>query len=228
MSSRMARAIITSVIIFTAAPCAQAQVRFGVQAGLTSAHFVAEENTVPTVDSRIGVCAGAFAGCELGPVVSLQLEMLYTEKGSEAAGIHNMADGPSGQVLKHEDRSVTRLSYLEMPLLLNLAISTPTRQVFKFYLGPYYSIRLAAEQSIRNKSMGTGISVDSTYYTAAAQFRGYDAGLMVGGTIPLGKFEIGGRYSMGLPEVIVPVRTDFNTTVNQKNRVIAVLLGYTF
>lgn len=130
-------------------------------------------------------------------------------------------------MLSYYNTSSTSLDYLEFPVFLKLYLTDKGDKIANLYVGGYYSVLVAGEQQTRQVLFFNNTSLmDSTYKTAETDFKGYDFGLAVGFGIPLGKFEISGRYARGFPTVITSNTNDINSMIDKRNRVLSFALGY--
>jgi len=101
-------------------------VRLGVEGGINLANLNGA-NVNDEVGSRLGFVGGAFLGLPLGPTLSLQPEILYSQKGGKYNG------------------SPYQLDYWEVPILLDVTLVGP----LAILLGPSFSLT-AANNGISN------------------------------------------------------------------------------
>lgn len=110
---------------------AQINPEIGIRTGVNFATF---SDSKQEVDSRrIGLLIGIYANLPLpirilGNPVSIQPEILYTQKGAEINEVE------------------VRLSYIEVPVLVRLDFSTPGLLSQHIYLGPYVAFNLNYEE----------------------------------------------------------------------------------
>lgn len=150
---------------------AQSPINFGLRAGLNFANFNDLEGDKP--DSRTGIMVGGYLNFKvpMSPV-SIQPEVLYTQKGAEEGG------------------ATIELDYLEIPVLAKFSFA-PGPATPHVYVGPYVGFVLNSEIS----GGGGSVEIDN----AQTDFGGIvGAGL----DINLGVTELnaGARYGFGLSD----------------------------
>lgn len=99
--------------------------------------------------------------------------------------------------------TTTELDYIEIPVLLKVSLGTPMVNP-GILLGPTFSFNTVAQVAGGNVS-----GVNSS-----------DIGLMGGAEIDIDKFQVSGRYELGL--------TNITNGVNIQNGTITLLVGYSF
>jgi len=105
---------------------AAADVRFGIKGGANIANVNGNfSDALPDWKSTVGFCAGIFLELNLGRVLTIQPEVLYTVKG---------ADAGTGKL---------KFDYIEIPVLLKLRIPTGSLHPFIF-AGPAFGFNLKA------------------------------------------------------------------------------------
>jgi hypothetical protein len=105
---------------------AAADIRFGIKAGANVANVNGDFGTaLEDWKSTVGFCGGIFLELNLGRVLTIQPEVLYTMKG---------ADTGAGKLT---------FDYLEIPILLKLRIPTGSVHPFVF-AGPAFGFTLKA------------------------------------------------------------------------------------
>src|SRR5512143_1888562 len=114
---------------------ATADVRMGIKAGANVANVNGNfADNVSNWKSQVGFCGGLFLELNLGRILTLQPEVLYTMKGAEATVVEGTLTG-TGKL---------RFDYLEIPLLLKLRIPTGPIHPFVF-AGPAVGFDLSAK-----------------------------------------------------------------------------------
>ncbi len=163
---------------------AAAGVQFGLKAGGNMAKPTgADADAIAdTLKYKVGFVGGIFIAFNLGKVVAIQTEVLYTMKGAtfEYEDIDEVV-----QEKLHGD-------YLEIPLLLKLKLPTPGIQPFVF-AGPYVGFKLKEKLTY----MGEEIPLEEQV------LKNNDYGAIFGGGLQLGRsFHVDVRYSMGLQKIV--------------------------
>lgn len=159
---------------------AQSPVSFGLRGGLNFANL----NNVDDTDSRTGFMAGVYANISipLSPI-SIQPEVLYTQKGFDA----------SGTVFGQDINTTTKLDYIEIPVLAKFSFA-PGPVTPHVYFGPYLGFNINAEVEAESGGQSGSENIkDSVKDT--------DFGVVVGGSIDISKFNFGVRYGAGLTKV---------------------------
>lgn len=188
---------------------AAAQVGIGLKAGLNFADLGDLEN-LDSVDSiknetKNGYVLGGHLAFPLSPSLKLQLEGLYSVKGSTGYAQEAL------DVQKWE----TKLTYLEFPLLLKLELPVPAVQPF-LYGGGSVSVLLNAEERVLSEWNDIKDSLSGTDY-----------GLVAGACLRLFGLTVEGRYTHGLSDTVEDPHP--NSLVSQaRNRVYSVMVGLEF
>jgi len=197
-------AIVAVVAMLVLPRMAAADVKFGIKGGVNVANVNGNfDDNVTNWKSRVGFCAGIFLEFNLGRILTIQPEVLYTMKGAEATLAEGVLTG-TGKL---------RFDYLEIPILLKVRI--PTGDVHPFvFAGPAIGFNLkAAFQDI------TGSSSD------VAGMNKVDYSAVFGGGLQLGRsIHIDARYTLGLQKLEVP---DLGT-IDLKNGVLSATIGLAF
>jgi hypothetical protein len=161
--------------------------------------------------SKYGFVGGFLANIGITDMISIQIELLYFEKGAKSS-IEEM-----GMIFT---RSLN-LNYLEMPLLLKLKPFLSPAVLFEIFAGPTLSLNLIA--TVANSVMGFPAYTEDI----SEEIKSTDIGLIFGGGAGFalgsaGILTIEGRYTMGLSSIAEAE----NRTIKTKN--IIVMLSYGF
>lgn len=124
---------------------------------------------------------------------ALQSEVLYVRRGADVSGA---GDGNS-----------LRMDFVEVPVLLRLGSNDSS-----LYAGGYGAFKVSA------KAMTAGMETD-----LSSDIEDFDYGLVFGISLGFGEFELDGRYSHGLQDLLKDPGAP-----QIKNRALMLLLGYTF
>jgi outer membrane protein W len=219
----MARAVIGIVALNCAfVPVAAAQkagdITVGVMAGASYAKVSTDpEQTDITFDYKVGLVAGGFAGIQVNDVFSVELQALFTQKGTKVSGTGSNSS-VTGKV---------KINYIEVPLLGKFWIPVSDSQIRPFiFAGPYaaFKVGCTAEGAAFSSTSSTDcdntteINIKSTDFGATGgaglQFK---AGNQV--------VRVDARYSLGLTNI-----NDTSAGDNQKikNRAFAATVGIGF
>ena len=183
---------------------AAAGVQFGIKVGGNMAKPTGADVQKPleTIKSRVGFTGGIFLAFNLGKVVAIQWEALYTMKGATFVAL--------------DDSYTDKLygDYIEIPLLLKIKIPLPVIQPFVF-AGPSVGFKLSEKAEL------DGVPVD------VALLKNNDYGAIFGAGVNLGRsFMLDVRYSLGLQKVIDTIEGQVQPDI--KNGVWSATIGIGF
>ena len=183
---------------------AAAGVKFGIKAGANVANVNGDfSSSITDWKNRVGFCGGIFLELNIGRILTIQPEVLYTMKGAEAT-------------LEEGDLTGTgklRFDYLEIPVLLKVRI--PTGAVHPFiFAGPAFGFNLKATFEDLTGQTSDVEGANKVDYSAV-----FGAGVQLGRSI-----HIDARYTLGLQKLEIP---DLGT-VDLKNGVLSATLGLAF
>lgn len=183
MKKLTAALVVGSLACLLAMPMPASAIQFGLKAGANSANLtgLSTQDSFESLSSKLGFVGGVFLNFPLGSVFSLQLEGLYTMKGSD---VTVAGDVPyTGKLYAN---------YIEIPLLLKLRIPTPAISPFVF-----------AGASVGFKLSEKFTAEGETVPLEEAIFKNNDYGAIFGGGLNIGShFHVDVRYSLGLEKVI--------------------------
>jgi len=158
---------------------------------------------------KMGFSLGGFLIYRINDLISIQPEILVTQKKATSK-----KDVEGGTWTYKVD-----VWYLEIPVLVKVAIPIESRIKPSVFGGPAVALKLSG----KGKSEFTEGVVDRV----VGGLESYDFGIILGagaeftlGFFPKGKFSADIRYNLGLTEI--------NTDKDIKTRVISFMLGYTF
>lgn len=195
---------------------AHAQTTFGVTAGLNAATISYEdEDDLEGVDkqARLGLVAGAFARIPFTPMLSVQPEILYSQRGVKLSVEENE--------LGLEGSFTTKIDYLEVPVLLRYAIpATATGLEIGLEGGPSLAYKLNVGASCSGDFDDTDCDLDDDEEDG---IRSIDVGAALGASVGAGPFSVALRYTHGFTSL-----TDDENAVDAFNRVFSVTARYTF
>jgi Outer membrane protein beta-barrel domain len=185
---------------------AAAQVEVGIKGGVTFAdvpkYATLIEEDEGNAEMRIGAAVGGHVAISLGGVVSLQTEVLYTQKGLEA-------EAPFGA----DETLQLRLDYIDVPVLLRLG---PTGgNGLQFLAGPSFNFNTSARAVLEG--------VFDADEDIKDEIESFEIGLVLGVGYYGSLFTIEGRYQEGLTDIAK--FADFFDDETYKNRTFLVMLG---
>jgi len=187
---------------------ASAGVQFGLKVGGNMANVTGADaqDLSDTLKNKVGFTGGVFLAFNLGRVVTIQWEALYTMKGA-AFEYQDLEDTYTGKLYG---------DYIEIPLLLKIKIPTPGIQPFVF-AGPSVGFKLSEKLRVE----GEDVPLDE------ALFKNNDYGAIFGAGLNVGShFMLDVRYSLGLQKVVNAIEGE--TDLDIKNGVWAATIGIAF
>lgn len=182
-------------------------ISFGIKGGLNIPKVTGADVSVylDNLKSNNGVAAGVYFSIGLLPNISIQPEMLYSQKGFKTSYDFY------GEM--HEEK--LRINYMEIPVLAKLSFGTI---VVPYVLaGPYFAAKIGTKYAETVDS----ITTISTNENSLADL---DIGLTVGAGIQIPiKVSVEARYSMGLRSIYYGSELD---GLDIKNSNVQLLIGY--
>lgn len=189
----------------------------GFVAGLSSSTIDFKPDANLQVESNTNVLAGIYGEAVLPGPLSVQLNMLYLQKGAS---------------LKVEDgEDVYSVNYLEFPVLAKLSFAMAPTVSYHLYGGPAFALKLSE-------------TIPGSDDTAPLEdaFKSSDLGVAVGAGFSVstgkGALNIGARYTLGLSNVFTNNNTDIDDDKftgeaegeepELKNKVFAILFSFGF
>jgi hypothetical protein len=197
--------------ILAAPPASDAQTRaLGAKAGPSFASLSFEPEESAGQQHRISADGGGFFVFPLSPAVALQLEALFTSRGSK---LYDREQDLTGAIL---------LQYFELPALVRFQGPGSASRSLHFFAGPYVGFRLSAKREISsvvgNIKSGSKESIGNEIETM--QF-----GISAGAGLDIGRrLVIDGRYSHGL----TPLNTDRSDGFRIRSSGISFMAGVRF
>lgn len=149
-----------AVTTFLVAPPLAAQTTLGVSVGATFSSLEGED--APELDSRTGFMAGAHLAFPIAEIISVVPGVYYVQKGAADDAVD----------------AAFELDYIEIPLLLSVAVLPPERPVgFNLFAGPQFSFRVGCSESEGGQSFDCQDEED---------IKSTDFGLIAGGGVTFG------------------------------------------
>lgn len=212
----MKKLLFLSVLVLLSPPAvalAQAP-SFGLKGGLNMAGFGGER--ILDSDFRSGLTVGAFAAIPLSEAVSIQPEVVFSQKGARRAAYDydDMPQDTDAPPFGAHISERTSHQYLEVPVLVRFSPSPSGVSVRPiFFAGPSVGFLLGVEE------------VHDTDYTE--HLNSMEFGLILGGGVEFGRISLDARYNLGLSAV----DKDYDASWGQvpgdvKNRTFTVMAGF--
>jgi outer membrane protein with beta-barrel domain len=183
--------------------------KFGLKAGLNLANLYVDD--VEDENMKLGFNAGVYAKVPLVRGLSLQPELIYSNKGAKLTYDAGIFGG--------EGEYRFNLHYVELPVLAVINIA----KNFNIQAGPYVSY-LAGANITR---LDDDNDVNEVTDLKADNFNRIDYGLAGGIGIDIQNITVGARYNYGLRE-IGESGLSGRITRNSKNSVINLFVGFAF
>lgn len=181
--------------------------KFGIKGGVNFSNLYIDN--VKKEDVKIGANAGLFAKFPIIRGISLQPELLYSNKGAKDK-YANSSQG-TGEYRFN-------LNYIESPLLMVFNI---TRNL-NFSTGWYAAYLVSANvKDVNNDGTITGVT-----NLKADNFNRIDYGLVAGLGVDIQYVTLGVRYNYGLRNVGLPGSLSGDLTTNSKNSVATFFIGF--
>ena len=201
--SRIAAVVALATTIVGAGTASAQEVGYGARAGISLADLAVDPDTGADSTFKLGLVAGGFVSWPLGDNLSIEPEVLFTQKGQKVDAL-----GVSGKVT---------INYLEVPISAKYAFGQPGGRRFFVLGGPSIGFKLSAEASATFGGEEFDDDIDEAIETV-------DFGVTAGAGMSFGRFSVDGRYTLGLSNL--NVNQDLDGTA--KNRVISILAGVRF
>lgn len=197
------------------------EIRGGLKLGLNMANIhgtdVAnfENETEESWGSKIGFCVGGYISFKIGEMFAIQPEVFYTMKGAKI----------ETTLLGETAKLKLKFSYLEIPVLAKLLISTQSNVKPSLFVGPTLAIKLSGKMWAEWAGESDEEDIED--------MKGTDFGLIIGGGIDFGldaaskrKIMVDLRYILGLTTIHKSVEGE--EIVDVKNGVFSLMVGFSF
>ena len=202
--------ILFATLLFPAHSFAQAT-SFGVQGGVNLANvsFTAGDPSEGTPDfkSRTRGVFGGFVARDFNPNVGLQVDFLYSQKGTKATGSE---DGFNFEFEIGVDT-------IEIPVLIRANIAGSGGVKARVFGGPAFGFKVRDQ---------TKFTVDGVVIpdedTEEADFKSSEVGFVIGGAVQFGRVFVDVRYNWGLTNLV----GDDGTGDVAKSRTLGFMVGY--
>ncbi|ELR73842.1 hypothetical protein C900_00006 [Fulvivirga imtechensis AK7] len=193
----MKKVLLSIFAVIAFAATSNAQVNFGVKAGLNLADLASSEDEFEA-DSKIGLHLGGYVELSLSDKFALQPELVYSAQGakSEFSGEEDLGGGIIGT---YSEEYNLKLNYLNVPVLFKFKPS----ESFYIGAGPQLGLLLSANSEYDYTVTASGISVsDSGEEDVKDEMKGMDLSFAIGAGLELESgLNFGLRYNYGLSDV---------------------------
>jgi hypothetical protein len=183
--------------------------KFGIKGGVNLTNMYVKD--VSDENMKVGWNAGIYAKLPVTRGISIQPELLYTDKGAKE-NYNNFIEG------KGEYRF--NLNYIELPVLAVFNVA----KNFNLHVGPYISY-LA---SVNIKDANSDGTLNNVKDLNAEDFHRLDYGVAGGLGVDVANFTIGARYQYGLHEIGKSDNLSGAALKDSKNSAISLYIGFGF
>lgn len=182
--------------------------KFGIKGGLNLTNLYIDDASDENM--KAGFNAGIFWKLPVTRGLSIQPELLYSQKGTKAT-YNNFIQG--------DGEYRFNLNYVELPLLAVINLG----KNFNIHAGPYVGYLISADV----KDVDNNGSINGAIDLNEDNFERWDLGLAAGLGLDIENFTIGARYNYGLSEIGKSGLAG-QLTNNSKNAGISVYVGLAF
>lgn len=188
-----------AVFILTASFAAAQTTQLGLRAGGDLSQLRGQDDVFGenNTDRKLGFSLGVFAVRPITNQLSIQPELLYTQRGGRLEEVFS-EDGFDGEIESRFD-----LQYVQLPVLLKYHLPAQRRVHPSLYAGPYVGYAIGRDIEIEISSEGESMELS---VNADEAFERFDYGAVFGIDFgyPLGRRMVyaGIRYELGLANVL--------------------------
>ncbi|MHA4806704.1 porin family protein [Flavitalea flava] len=183
--------------------------KFGIKGGLNLTNLYVDNASDEHL--KAGFNAGVYAKLPVTKGVSIQPELLYSQKGAKE-NYNNFIEG-SGEYKFN-------LGYVELPVVAVFNIA----KNFNLHAGGYAAYLVSANV----KDVSNDGSINGAADLKADNFKRFDFGLVGGLSVDVQNFTIGARYNYGLSNIGKSGSLSGDLTKNSKNAGVSVFVGFAF
>lgn len=217
--------ILTTLMIFIAATHTNAQLRYGINAGLNRSTIKGQAagslqgvvdltNGMINTQAKNGLYVGGFIEMPLGDAISIQPGVYYSQKGYALKG--NLTPDKF-DFLGVNAKAELQSHYIDIPVLFKAEVA----KGLQVYAGPQVSYLV--KSNLRMDAGLFGISLLNTKMDVTNNFNKADFGVVGGASYTFDNgFSINAGYDHGLS------RLDRNSNLKSYNRTFKVGVGFTF
>jgi hypothetical protein len=206
-------AAVLAVLAAIGPSTASAQPTGGVLGGVNLANidFSSSDLTL-NFDQRIGGIGGAFFRYDFREGLGLQVEGLFSQKGTKTNGF----DFDGGGL----DEFTASINYIEVPILAHVGVNAGSTTKVRFFGGPAFAFNVGDRQEIN------GVEITNE---EALDIKSSDVGITFGGGLDINRFLVDLRYTFGLRNITnTSAGDDGPENLEIKNRTFSVMFGYRF
>lgn len=207
---------------FTALYPGQPRVSVGARAGASFATLSGD--AFEEAGYRPGFAGGLFATVNVNPLLAIQPEVLFVQRGAtvdEDGGLSPFGTDQADEI---------RINAIEIPLLVRVAVPTQSAARPHLFFGPSLGVVLSASREFDDGTLGEDDDLfeDDDFEDA---LKSTDVGMVVGGGLDVrlpvaGKVTLDGRYTVGLTDVFDEEELGLAEAPDAKNGTFQVSLGF--
>jgi hypothetical protein len=214
-------------IAFGAFMAAAATAQVGIKAGASFATISEEDENVSQDDienrSIVAPVIGLTFGMNIGDILTIQPELLYTQNGGSN----------TFNVLGTETKSTYRINYLELPVLVKLQLGNADGEGVGFHLaaGPWLGYALSGKYTTKTTADGNVLfdTEDNFTFDDKDDTERINYGMLGSAGVSFGQLVLDLRYNYGFNNLLD--RDADNTNDNKpvrQTRSVALTLGWNF
>jgi len=198
-----------------------AQIDVGLKGGFHVSQVLFEPSTGLNFDFLTGIETGMAVKVSANPNVGLQAELNFSQKG----WVENFSRGNDPENLINLTRTQTyRYNYLQVPILTHIYVGGKRVKVF-MNLGPHFALLMGTDSTSSDDLLEDDIAAYVYDSGTAVNFEyGVTAGAGISVTIGKGTFQLEGRLTQGLNNIIN--RDSENAPTASLNQLFGVSLTY--
>jgi hypothetical protein len=208
-----AAAVLALLAVIGPSP-ASAQPTGGVLGGInmTNIDFSATDISLH-FDQRIGASGGAFFRYDFREGFGLQVEGLFSQKGTKTSALDFEGDGGL-------DEFDILINYIEVPILAHVGVKAGTNTMVRLFGGPAFAFRLGDRQELNDVELDDADDFD---------IKSSDVGITIGGGLDINRFLVDLRYTFGLRNISDDTGEEgAPENLDIKNRTFSVMVGFRF
>ena len=172
---------------------------------------------IENLTSRTGLVAGAFGSFGIAENLSIQTEVLFSQKGAK------FDTSMTVQGITADVELLFKLDYIEVPVLLKYSIPVQGSIRPNLFCGPALAIKSVSKLKVTASALGQSASETIDI----EDVKSTDFGVVFGGGLDIvvgnGRIVLDGRYTLGMSSI-----DDSSDNEDIKNRAISVTAGYAF
>ena len=211
----MKKIIVLFIVLFTFSKT-EAQVTFGIKSGLnlSIAEYLDEsknELIKPYRKLKPGLIAGAFINISLNKILSIQTELLYSQKGLKFIQE------------KYNKKVINTMNYVVLPITGQYKIYLTKYDFISIYIGGFVAFWTDGKNKATSLLSGETVAVNVDFSNEFYKYSRFDAGLLGGASYKFNK-----KFGIDLRYTHSRLSSSEEYADGISNRVTAISLTYSF